>query len=237
MTLQRGVVVFDIDGTLTGTTAVDDAHWWTAVRAVLPEVDPGPTRDFVEYTDSAMLRTLCDEFDDRDYDDVRPLVLEQFLRGLRAAREAEPDSFAAVPGATTVFAAVRRAGWIPAIATGGWRESAVMKLGWAEVPLAGVPLATSSETPRRADIIRRAAEEALGESHGPWVYVGDGVWDVRACRELGIAFLGRGASFEAAAKLRNHGAREVIDDFADPDGLLGLLDRAEGLVPGPPSGL
>lgn len=230
-TPPRGVVVFDIDGTLTETTAMDDAHWWAAVHAVLPELDPAPAIEFAEYTDSAMLRTLCDELDGRDYDAVRPRVLERFLERLRTAFESDPRSCAAVPGATAVFAAVRRAGWAAAIATGGWRESAELKLEWAGIPRTGVPLATSSEAPRRADLIRRAATEAFGGPHASWVYIGDGAWDVRACRELGIPFVGRAANPEAAGELRAHGARAVIADFTEVDRLLALLDRTEALVP------
>jgi len=58
------------------------------------------------------------------------------------------------------------------------------------------PHATSSDARRRADIIRLAAQRAnrpLSES----IYVGDGPWDLNACRELNIPFIGTGSRVKA----------------------------------------
>ncbi len=223
------VLVFDIDGTLTLTNRVDGEFFKSAVRAALPRVRLDSFDDFTEMTDSAILQDICRQRGESDYASVEARVQEHFVAGLTTALEAEPDSFSSVPGAQTVFSTVQRGGWVPAIATGGWRPSAELKLDAAEIPTVGVPLATSSETSRRVDIIRLAVAKATeGAEISAVAYVGDGTWDVRACRDLGIGFIGR-AEGEAIERLRQHGARAVVPDFTDMRAFLHLLSQSNDL--------
>ena len=55
---------------------------------------------------------------------------------------------------------------------------------------------------------------AHGDGHHPHsiVYVGDGIWDARACRQLQLPFVGVGAGAHAK-KLREEGARAVFPDY------------------------
>jgi len=59
------------------------------------------------------------------------------------------------------------------------------------------------------------------------VYVGDGVWDARTSRELGIGFVGvrvRG-DFE---NLKAEGATALIRDYSDVAGAIGLMESQAG---------
>jgi phosphoglycolate phosphatase-like HAD superfamily hydrolase len=58
------------------------------------------------------------------------------------------------------------------------------------------------------------------------VSIGDGVWDVRTARRLRFAFLGVGYG-KSAELLKRAGAKHVIEDFADYDRLVKLLNEAE----------
>jgi len=51
---------------------------------------------------------------------------------------------------------------------------------------------------------------------GSAVYVGDGVWDARASRRLGIPFIGV-ATDGQAARLTAEGAARVFTDYSDTD--------------------
>lgn len=222
-------LVFDIDGTLTETTRVDGHFFKDAIRAAIPAVEVESFSGFVEMTDSAILRQICTEAGLTEYEFLEESVRTRFVHDLTEALGTEPGSFSAVRGARMVFSYARDAGWIPAVATGGWRPSAELKLDAAEIPMVGVPLATSSEADRRVDIIRLAVSEATrGTEPSEVVYVGDGSWDARACRELGIGFIGRGVG-EGEARLRGLGARVVLPDFADPRALLSALSRPSDL--------
>lgn len=222
-------LVFDIDGTLTETNRVDGHFFKNVIRAAVPSIALESFSGFVEMTDSAILREICADAGLSDYEPIEEVVRSRFVDGLTEALDTDPEAFSAVPGARTVFASARDAGWTPAVATGGWRPSAQLKLRAAGIPMAGVPLATSSEAVHRVDIIRLAVSAATkGGESGDVVYVGDGSWDVRACRELGIGFIGRGVG-ESEARLRGLGAQVVLPDFTDPGQLLSALARLSDL--------
>lgn len=225
------VVVFDVDGTLTLTNQVDGTHFRGAVRTVLPSADIHSFSGFTELTDAAILRELHARYSTRDYDAVEAEVQSRFLAALEDATRSEPEAFRPVRGARRIFEAVRREGWIPAIATGGWRPSAILKLSAAEVSFDGIPMATASDEIRRVDIIRKARSLATaGAVPSQVVYVGDGPWDVRACAELQIGFIGVLAEGEDRG-LRQLGAQAVLTDYGDPDSLLQLLVDPDRLVP------
>lgn len=99
------------------------------------------------------------------------------------------------------------------MATGGWKQSAELKLWSASVPFESVPLASASDRILRVDIIRHVLGTMEGQE-APAVYVGDRPWDVRAARALGMGFLGVGRG-KAAETLRGAGADVVIDDLGD----------------------
>ena len=223
--------MFDIDGTLTTTNEVDGQFFRAAVRAVVPEAEVGSFQSFTECTDTAILRELCVAYSAREYSSVESEVQRHFIAGLEAALESDPDAFLPVFGAREIFEEVRDVGWTPAIATGGWRGSAELKLVAAAIPTRGVPLATSSENERRVDIIRRAVVKATsGAKASEVVYVGDGTWDVKACRELSIGFVGRSTP-ETEKRLVDEGARATIPDFSEPGTLIGLLKDSGSLKP------
>ena len=214
---------------MTETTRVDGHLFKTALCAAIPSVELESFSSFVEMTDSAILRQICAEAGLADYESHEQSVRSRFVDSLTEALDTDPGSFSAVPGAGVVFAAARSAGWVPAVATGGWRPSAELKLRAAEIPMDGVPLATSSEADRRVDIIQLAVSLASnGAEASDIVYIGDGTWDARACRELGIGFIGRGVG-EGEARLRGLGAQVVLPDFTDPQRLLSALARSSKL--------
>jgi phosphoglycolate phosphatase-like HAD superfamily hydrolase len=96
-----------------------------------------------------------------------------------------------------------------AVATGDWHATASFKLAAAGIDVSRFPMATSSDSARRSEIIRLAAQRA-GRPLSDVVYVGDGIWDVKACRDLGVCFVGTGSRLPA---LRDAGAQHMIEIF------------------------
>ena len=221
------LAIFDIDGTLTDTNVVDDECYARAIKEELGLHLPASWPSMDEITAAGVLRHLCEqkelEFDSQAED----RVTIRFVDLLRDACALANDRFHAIPGAPQVFAHLRSAGWDVAIATGGWRPSALFKLRSAAIPYEGVPLATSSEHHVRREIIRLAASSAGEATRESVVYVGDGVWDVRAALELGCAFLGVGNGVKASA-LVAAGAESVIPDFTDAGAVVDVLQRLRG---------
>jgi phosphoglycolate phosphatase-like HAD superfamily hydrolase len=68
-------------------------------------------------------------------------------------------------------------------------------------------MATCSDHPRRSEIIRLAAQRA-GRPLSDSIYIGDGVWDLRACRDLGVRFIGTGSRLHL---LKKAGAEHTIE--------------------------
>ena len=225
------LLVFDVDGTLTATNRVDGHSFLSAVRAVLPISADLKWSQFPEVTASGILRELWAAHSTEEYGVVEAAVKRHFFGHIESAVASDPEAFLPIRGAQDIFAKVREAGWTPAIATGGWRRSAELKLVTAGIATRGVPFATASEHERRADIIRHAVRLATeGAEPRQVVYVGDGSWDVRASRELGIGFVGR-AGPHRAPRLLDLGASAVIPDFSDADALIALLSEGGSLVP------
>jgi phosphoglycolate phosphatase-like HAD superfamily hydrolase len=81
------------------------------------------------------------------------------------------------------------------------------------------PSASADDALDRESIMRlsrQRAAERYGESFACTVYVGDGVWDARACRSVGIPFIGIGTR-SRATRLSEEGAVCVFPDFSDAD--------------------
>ena len=79
------------------------------------------------------------------------------------------------------------------------------------------PSASADDAAERESIIKLALARAtrLKDEESPQaVYVGDGVWDARACRKVGIPFLGIAAGAQRE-KLLAAGAAQILPDFSD----------------------
>ena len=229
MTISR-LAIFDMDGTLTQTAAVDDECFLTAMAGALglPErlVDWSTAPDI---TDSGILGWLFERHRGRapTAEEVRQTKI-QFVGLLERRLTAEPSRFDPVPGACAVFERLRGAGWTSAIATGAWGESARLKLAAARIPVGTVPIAGSDTAPTRAELLRRAVSLASARTRTLFervVSVGDALWDVEAAAVLGVPFVGIAAG-ERAIALRQAGTTHVLPDLSDLTELSDALDRA-----------
>ena len=234
--MGQGIVIFDVDGTLSRTSEVDDDCWMAAARSILG-VESMST-DWSTYTHSTDEAIATDLIRDRTDLPREPAtvhaVRDDFAARITDALARDPDLFHPIPGAVEIFGILESAGWTPAIATGGWRRTAEMKLRAAGVPFDGVPAAHADDAHPREEIVRISATRAVPpglEHFQRAAYVGDGIWDVRAAATLGIGFIGIGEG-EAAGRLRGAGAETVFPGFEDPQRFLAAVeDRAVGTFP------
>lgn len=211
------LVVFDIDGTLTRTDVVDEVCY---VRAFEEELGwTGINTDWAGYpscTDTAIALEIFARHGGRSpRDGEMERVRRRFLSLLEAALAA--DTFTEIPGAGEALRRLRNdPRFRVALATGAWEASALLKLRTAGLEVDGIPFVSSDDHPHREEIVRRAIAKAEA-GNGPFesiVSVGDGVWDVRTARALGIGFVGIGSG-ERAERLRREGAERVFEDFRD----------------------
>ena len=222
------LVVFDIDGTLTDTNLVDGECYWRAVCEVLGISGEQPDwSTFRDVTDAGIAAELCLDHLCRE---LRGEEIEAIAARLATLLELAlvcKDPVAhQIPGSAEILSMLNNSSeFAVALATGGFRLSAKLKLRRAGLPFLELPLASSSDAASREDILRIAAARAA-EKHTKqfrtFTYVGDGVWDVRAARELGWRFIGIGSG-EQAKRLRQAGATIVVPDYRPAEAFLQLL--------------
>ncbi len=213
------LVVFDVDGTLTDTNAMGAECFWQAAREVL-RLPPNHSQwlDEVEhYTDLGIASQHCKAAFGRDM--MAPeidLLKRRLVASLDAALLANVECIRAMPGAADVLAAIgSRSDFCAAIATGCFFASAEFILRKAGLFDGSISMAGCDDAPSREAIMLSAARKA-GAKHGcqfsAVTYVGDGVWDIRAARNLGWGFIGI-ASGDGAEQLRRAGASTVLGSF------------------------
>lgn len=225
------LLMFDIDGTLTETTAIDAVLYVQAVKESLNvnEIDMNWDR-YRNATDPGIATEIIEEKLGRsataqDLDDIR----KNFANMVQAKVSQEPGHFHEIAGAKTILAELA---FLPnviiAIATGTWKEIALLKLATAFPALPEVAIATASDALSREEIMRTAEKRALAKvENAPLdsiVYVGDAVWDVRAAFKIGYQFIGVGTG-KTATELRNEGATWVIPDYSDKQGFFTILEK------------
>jgi len=227
------LAIFDIDGTLTSTNRVDDECFVKALfdAHAITEIDT----DWATYqhtTDTGITLQIFQEKFGRNPEDTE---LDKFkccfVKMLSEQYHANSSSFAEIAGASIALNRLKREpDWAVAIATGCWRESALLKLRAAKIDIEGIPAAYAEDGLSREEILQAVVSQSLQHyrlsSFGKTVSIGDGLWDVRTARRLSFTFLGVGCG-ESAAMLHQAGARHVIEDFADYGRLVSLLNEAE----------
>lgn len=225
------LAIFDIDGTLTDTNAVDDECFLLAAADAF-ELDAGGL-DWTgapHVTDSTIARWMSEHHRGRAATSAElDGLVRRFLALLEEQLARSPARFAPIAGAVGLLPSLRAAGWDVALATGGWGRSARFKLTAAGIHEPELVLACADDGLTREEIVLlardRAAAEHRRESYTRIVSVGDGVWDVRTAANLGIPFVGVGAG-ERAARLREAGASVVLSTFADREAVCTALASA-----------
>lgn len=175
---------------------MDDILYREAVHATLGEVAfRHSLADYDFVTDSGILDQILEDNEILDDGDIIDAVKSCFVDTVDThIRRNGP--FPEIPGAIQAFERLRRSSaHFVAIATGGWRETAVLKLESAGFDLSGVPLSSANDSKDRSEIMRSAISTA-NSSLQSITYYGDGIWDKKACTELGWNFVAVGPELD-----------------------------------------
>ena len=228
------LAIFDVDGTLVRGPVDDDALYVHAIRSHIA-LDRIST-EWAEYrysTDSGVLfeiftRHLGQPPSEREASLIRQtytaLLAEEVTCGDYAPEE--------IPGASSILAFLSASGeWMPAVATGSWRESTMIKLQRAGILVGGIPMAFAEDHFERTKIIELAIERACEiyqcRKFGAIVYVGDRAWDYRASQALGLGFVALAGDARLADLVP---AELVLRDFAEPSLVLRTFQSASSQV-------
>jgi phosphoglycolate phosphatase-like HAD superfamily hydrolase len=188
------LVMFDIDGTLVDSAGFDGELYARAVETELGIVVDRNWDVYEHVSDSGILAQLLRGSADRD--ELAERVRRRFVALVRAYSEANPAAIREIAGAKRLLERLcAAAGVRVAVATGGWEETARLKLAHVGIDASKIAFASSSDAPARADIMQLAAQRAMqGAKVSRATYFGDGPWDRRASEQLGYDFIAVGST-------------------------------------------
>jgi phosphoglycolate phosphatase-like HAD superfamily hydrolase len=234
------LAIFDIDGTLAATNRVDGECFVRAVEMTfgvtsvdeewrLGERGLGKWYEYPHITDAGIAREVFQRAFARwpEAEEIQRLA-DRYIGLLQASYASEPRRFREIAGAGDLL---RRLSGLPdwrvAVATGGWRALATYKLQCARIPVEGLPFSTSDEGISREEIVTDCVARARAhygiDRFARIVSIGDGAWDVKTARALGLPFIGVGEE----ARLTGWGALHVVQDYRDPVAFIRLLEEAQ----------
>ena len=210
------LLIFDIDGTLIDSVGIDDACYVQAIRE-MHAIDLGAVdwNAFRHVTDQGIAEEV---FMTRKGRQPRKEELASLKQRFHALLQGHSETFREVPGARKMVARISQLPEVAlAVATGGWRHTASLKLSAAGFDLKDVPIVTSDDHADRREITRVAIERARAlhtvREFATVTYVGDGLWDARTAHDLGIRFVG--VDVHANRRLQQAGVQHVLTDFRD----------------------
>ena len=197
------LILFDIDGTLVDSHEFDAELFVRAVRTVLGIGIGDDWSSYRNVTDGGILDEIIDGAGLRsDRTRIHREVRDTFAGLVSEYLEEQGGHLPEIPGAGAFLAELRsRPGVALGLATGGWEETARMKLKAAGLGADELSLASGSDALTRVEIMQIAAKRALkGAAAGRKTYFGDGVWDKRASEELSYQFIAIGNHVEHPAQ-------------------------------------
>lgn len=184
MTEQASAAIFDVDGTLVDTTYLHAVTWWQAFAIAGYTVPMADIHRAIGMgSDQLLDHLLPPDRDRRNDDDIRSSHNALFFVYRPHLR--------AVPGAAALLRACkRRSQRVVLASSAGADELQAMRSALdAEDSIDEVTSSADVERSKPAPDIVAVALERAAVSPGEAVFVGDTVWDVLACKRVGIRCL------------------------------------------------
>lgn len=183
-------VMFDVDGTLVQSESVDEELYRKAVLDVTGEALNSDWAHFNHITDAGI---LAQHLAEAGIQESEQGYLSREVKGM-FTRLIEDRlnicSLSQIQGAADFIAELRKDDGVTlSIATGGWRDTALIKLKSAQIDISGIHLASSDDHYARVEIMKIAKRNAAGNQSVGCTYFGDGKWDQKASHELGYNFV------------------------------------------------
>ena len=203
---RPGAVLFDIDGTLVDSSYVHISAWLHAFRVVGYPVDAWRIHRGQGMGSSELLAALLGEVSEEVSSQAKQHHSEHYRQGCELLR--------AFDGARDLVAEVAQRGATVVLATSAAPDELELLrsvLGIDDA-VAQITAAQDVEAAKpEPDLIDVALRQA-GVSADRAVYVGDTVWDVKACGKAGVACVGVLSGGVSAAELIQAGAVAVYED-------------------------
>lgn len=180
--------MFDIDGTLVQSYDIDSECFTRAVREVVGLEVSADWSTYSHVTDAGILDEILDSNGVSNKKIIHNEIKSAFIQKIQTRINREPVQ--EVLGASSFLEFLKSMdGVVVSLATGGWYESAVLKLGSAGINYDGIPIASSNDSFIRTEIMKIATSRANMGNSCTCTYFGDGSWDKKASEQLGYNFV------------------------------------------------
>lgn len=225
------LLIFDVDGTLVQSVERADSKCFAATYEHIYK-KPFPTIDWHQFphvTDTTILQTVIQDHFGRAMLANEVQVFEQrYMELLRQNRRERPHYFSEVAGARAmIHRLLSMPDTLVAIATGGWRKTAHIKMQHVGIPSQAFWVSGADGKTTREAIIEETLEVAhrIEKQFSKIVYIGDAAWDVVTTRNLQLDFVGirRRGDREVLTEL---GAAHVLQNYLDQSAFLEALEAA-----------
>ncbi len=218
-------VIFDIDGTLADTLNIDDRLYRNSLFELfnlrLSDEEWEDAKILSSGTDSGLFRLLADKYQImKDSEDAMQL---HFVNSFFNYYNSNKGSFAEIPGAVDFIQHLSADNNFKiGIATGSWHGTGIIKLDSIGLDYRDFLFSNANISPKRSEIIKHLIDsENFSSGSDKITYIGDGIWDLAACRELNINFIG--IDNKNSDVLRNNGATFVFQNYLDYLKIIDLL--------------
>lgn len=177
-------IMFDVDGTLVQSFELDEACFVAAVKSELGHDLDRQWHLYPHVTDSGILDhhfTRVGLTSQRE--ELMVKIKKAFVTNISNHLSQQPAQ--EVAGAGKLISHLKSMPNVSlSIATGGWGETARLKLASAGIDIEGIPLASANDHIDRAEIMRCARSKADALLNARVTYVGDAQWDIDTCERL-----------------------------------------------------
>ncbi len=203
------LVMFDIDGTLVNTSSFEDECYLRAIKEFVPQQINTDWSSYENTTDSGIL----DEIISINNLDIERNSIQQKVKQLFMAYVGEQlrkKQAIEIPGANKFVQLLKNRNDVClAIATGGWEETARMKLRSAGIDYSDIVFASGSDSNSRVGIMKVAEKRCPLNRFTSKSYFGDAIWDKKASQELQYNFVLVGNRVKHVKQIENYNATDV----------------------------
>jgi phosphoglycolate phosphatase-like HAD superfamily hydrolase len=213
---KKHLIVFDIDDTLTKS---GDQHHIAYVKTMqqfgITNINQG-WKNYMHHTDSFILKENYEANIDKQFDfsfifDFEKEMTNTFLTLLKTSE---------ISGAKKVVDFfMRKTNYAICFATGSLLQPALVKLDQAGINFVPELVVASNTIFDRETIVKKAIESAENyfqvDNFETIISVGDGIWDLRTAKNIGVHFLGIGE--KNYVDFKNENIKSHINDWAKFD--------------------
>lgn len=178
--------MFDIDGTLVESYDFDEFCYIEAVKTVTGLNIDTDWSTYPHVTDSGLLKTFIErQAQNWAIDDLEKRVKKVFIKLVSEYLKTNPVG--AVAGAKSFLEKLENnKEYLVSYATGGWRETALMKLTSAGIDIKNNVLTSANDHFSRERLMELSAEASGTSNLSQVTYFGDAEWDIRACEAQNV---------------------------------------------------